>query len=245
MAALHTVTWPAGSDSCEAPLESPELDAASPAVHAVDVAVQTDLPISSLLVQERRDSGSASKQSRPTSAESKPPLDAGAVPPPLSLHDTAASDVRQQRADSSDALVAQHSQDSQKQQQQGCQTRLQDDANSNTAQHSMHTAASLDQRAKRDRKGSAQETRTSQHVRRDVAAQHSTFEQSAAGQRDSLQEEIIATQGRRVGEEVRQKAEAQWTQGLQLPQQLSVSILAKHAGVDKAFMQVCAQLFEA
>ena len=46
--------------------------------------------------------------------------------------------------------------------------------------------------------------------------------------------------GRRRG--VSSKAEARWTQGLQLPEQLSISTLASHAGVDKAFMQVCPQL---
>ena len=34
------------------------------------------------------------------------------------------------------------------------------------------------------------------------------------------------------------KGEAQWSRGLQLPQKLSIATLAKHAGVDRAFMQV-------
>lgn len=34
------------------------------------------------------------------------------------------------------------------------------------------------------------------------------------------------------------KGEAQWSRGLQLPQKLSIASLAKHAGVDRAFMQV-------
>ena len=34
------------------------------------------------------------------------------------------------------------------------------------------------------------------------------------------------------------KGGAQWSRGLQLPQKLSIATLAKHAGVDRAFMQV-------
>ena len=34
------------------------------------------------------------------------------------------------------------------------------------------------------------------------------------------------------------KADAKWSRGLQLPQKLSIASLAKHAGVDRAFMQV-------
>ena len=34
------------------------------------------------------------------------------------------------------------------------------------------------------------------------------------------------------------KGEAQWSRGLQLPQKLSIATLAKHAGVDRVFMQV-------
>jgi len=39
-------------------------------------------------------------------------------------------------------------------------------------------------------------------------------------------------------QEAKGKADGRWSRGLQLPQKLSIASLAKHAGVDRAFMQV-------
>lgn len=60
------------------------------------------------------------------------------------------------------------------------------------------------------------------HERRDAATRQS--EQHVDGQ-------LLEHRGKGKGEE-------QWSRGLQLPQKLSISSLARHAGVDRAFMQV-------
>lgn len=46
------------------------------------------------------------------------------------------------------------------------------------------------------------------------------------------------TDGHLLERKGKAKGEAQWSRGLQLPQKLSIASLAKHAGVDRAFMQV-------
>lgn len=45
--------------------------------------------------------------------------------------------------------------------------------------------------------------------------------------------QLLESRGKAKGE-----GEAEWSRGLQLPQKLSIATLARHAGVDRAFMQV-------
>ena len=61
------------------------------------------------------------------------------------------------------------------------------------------------------------------------SALHKDNETDSSQQEKQLQGQV---QGKLTGSE-------KWSKGLQLPQKLSIGTLAKHAGVDRAFMQVC------
>lgn len=226
-------------------------------MHAVDVAVQTELSSQSDLPTVERLSGSPETLRQSSSAIAKPGVDLSVAVGKLSVQETGASDAPQQRAGSSDAVV-QHRQDSssQPQQQEDRAGMLQDDATSVKAQHSTRFATTPDKSAQHGSTAAAQEIRPSQgdtgkslaqhsrpgsnaergHDRGRGIAQHSRPDSNAERGHDRPQENVTAAREARVSE-LSKKAE--WTQGLQLPEQLTVSLLAKHAGVDKAFMQVC------
>ena len=275
--------WLAGSVDGGA---SVELESGPSAVHAVDVAVQTDLAIPSLPPGKEASLVAVSQQQKAQSCSSEGQANVLPAQTEHSTHssvrarsaacDESASAKLHQRTDSSDTQAEATSHDSQQHQlrhqrhgdsaegqpqmvshaqglpradakgsgpQQPCAAgqcdRLQDDASSHQRQpgatysHS-HPDTARTSQAQFNR-GSAESTKPSQASRRsdDALLRQTVALQDNSGAAQATQHST------RVSQEARRKAEAHWTQGLVLPEQLSVSTLAKHAGVDKAFMQVC------
>ena len=262
---------------------SAELESATPAVHAVDVAVQTDLAISSLsqskdgllvAVDEQPGALSCSAEAQAvllsprTAQRTRSPLNASRaacdksprikLQPRTDSSETQAEDAlnhdsqqqhQRHRDNAEEQLQMSHAhgleradaRDSGPQQPSaaGLYDRLQDDASSHhrqpgAAYSDPHSHAARIAQAQLDR-GSAESARPT----RDSRKSDDALLRQAVALQEKLGTAQAAKHSTRVSQEVRRKAESHWTQGLVLPEQLSVSTLAKHAGVDKAFMQVC------
>lgn len=250
----HVLTYPcfADAEQGQASADSQKRDPACPAMHAVDVAVQTDLPCLHQPTEPQEVQLSAGVTQELTAcsaiAEDRSFVQPKAVLGPC--QDTATSGVEQLQTDGSDNDAAQHSPGPRQQQGSNRSGMLADQATVSCNSSARESSGANEE--VRDRRQDVSKSSRAQHSSV-MAEQLKPAHRGSGGstacrtEEDKVREKVATkgdaehgiVQGTRIRQEARKKAVGHWTQGLQLPEQLTVSILAKHAGVDKVFMQVC------
>ena len=235
---------------------------------AIDVAVQTDLHLTHHLTPDAASATGADQAEAPTSNSpalkgrqqilALPVLEQGLQLPAESRHQTTDAICGPESCDSplgrtvaADACCGPESRDS------PCDRPAADSSTASEHQraHSMHSSSghrpssqSSSQQAVKDNRpdtaDSYNDTIQAHGIRGPELLHGDSRETSAAGfngqtrgagaKRQSGQQ----SDRKLLEHKAKVKGEAQWSRGLQLPQKLSITTLAKHAGVDRAFMQV-------